>query len=88
MKYNHCCVDNMPRGFLDFAQTVLSRSGGEIFVNFYSPFKGKIGGAEVEISGGYPIDDSAEVKIRVEKRDESFLLLRRGAARTLVDGQC
>ena len=87
MKYNHCCVDNMPRGFLDFAQTALSRSGGEIFVNFYSPFKGKIGGAEVEISGGYPIADFAEVKIRAEKPTKVSFRIPSWSARTFVDGK-
>ena len=56
-------------------------------MNFYSPFKGKIGGAEVEISGGYPIGDSAEVKIRVEKPTRVSFRIPSWSARTLVDGK-
>ena len=64
LNYNHCCVDNMPRAFLDFARTSLAKSGGELFVNFYSPYKGKVGNVEVEVLGNYPVSDTAEVKIK------------------------
>lgn len=69
MKYHHCCVDNMPRTFVDFAQTVLSRGeDGCLSVNLYSDAKGACGDDAVEISGGYPFGDIVTVRVSAERR--------------------
>ena len=64
MKYHQCCIDNMPRTFVDFAQTVVSRGAdGALSVNLYSDANGTCGDDAVEISGGYPFGDVVTVRV-------------------------
>ena len=57
MKHSHCCVNNMPRGFLNFAETQIMTDGSSLYVNLYTDFEGsiKIGknNVDVKISGDY-----------------------------------
>ena len=64
MKYHQCCIDNMPRTFVDFADTVVTRAAdGALSVNLYSDAKGTCGDDKVEIAGGYPFADTVTVKV-------------------------
>lgn len=66
MKHQHCCVNNLPRGFLDVAQTILARDAeGTLNVALYHDSVSRIGTDTVTVSGNYPIGDL--VKVRVEK---------------------
>lgn len=68
MKYHQCCPDNMLRTFYDWASTVVGKTtDGIVTVNLYSDATVKIGGAEIEIAGGYPITDTFRVKARMDK---------------------
>ena len=87
LNYNHCCVDNMPRAFLDFARTSLAKSGGELFVNFYSPYKGKVGNVEVEVLGNYPVSDTAEVKIKSPEEVAVNFRVPSWSKKTLINGK-
>ncbi|QYY37464.1 beta-L-arabinofuranosidase domain-containing protein [Ruficoccus sp. ZRK36] len=58
MKHNHCCVDNMPRGFLNFAQMATTVNDNGVSVNFYSPFESELelpsgGSIKLCVSGDY-----------------------------------
>lgn len=67
LKYNHCCVNNMPRGLLNAAQSALFNDGNELTVALYHPFSAemKIGEttAKVEISGDYFKESKADICI-------------------------
>lgn len=68
MNYHQCCIDNMPRTFVDFADTVLSRGGdGALSVNLYTDAQGWEGADEVRITGGYPF--GREVCVTIVSRD-------------------
>lgn len=75
MKYHQCCVDNIPRGFVDFAETILTRTArGELSLNFYSPAHVSLDGLEVDLQGDWPI--STDVRIELKSSAAKVLRLR------------
>ena len=52
-KYQHCCINNAPRGFVNAAETVVTKSGSDYYVNSYIPVTVAHGGALLRISSGY-----------------------------------
>lgn len=68
MKYSHCCVDNMPRCFMDIAQTLVTRdAAGTLYVNWYSDSSASLDGATVKVTGNYPVSDKVSVTVSVDK---------------------
>ena len=68
MKHHQCCVDNMPRTFVDWIATQLGRRrDGSIDVNFYSDAVSSLDGVTVSVSGGYPVADTATVRITADR---------------------
>lgn len=67
MTHNHCCVNNMPRGLLNFAESCVMSDSGTLYVNMYSDFDGRIKVGEntvsVKIEGDYPIEDKVKITI-------------------------
>ena len=64
MTLQHCCVNNMPRGFMDAAQSIVAKDReGVLYVALYHDAETKVAGDEVAISGGYPVKDDVTVKI-------------------------
>ena len=68
MKYHQCCIDNMPRTFIDWIATQLGRqSDGAIDINFYSDMTASLDGVKVAISGNYPVSDSVTVRVTADR---------------------
>ena len=66
MTLQHCCVNNMPRGFMDAAQTVAAKDAeGTLYVALYHDATVRLDGEEVEISGDYPV--KGEVLVRLHR---------------------
>lgn len=95
MRHSHCCVNNLPRGFMDFAETVLAKDGtGAYRVAFYTDAEAAMGDVKVAVSGNWPVDDVANVKvtapagtrIRFRKPAWSRTMVANGAAVTPADG--
>ena len=64
MRHHTCCVDNSPRAIYSFVENIAFERGGAIEVNHYLPAKTRLaGGAEVEISGNYPVSEEATVAV-------------------------
>ena len=62
--YNHCCVDNLPRTFVDIASVVVTRDRkGTYRVNFYQDATVELDGVRFEIAGNYPVDNVVTVKM-------------------------
>lgn len=57
MTYQHCCVNNMPRGFMNYAQAQLMKTDDALLLNFYTPYHAKIelpeGSIALRITGDY-----------------------------------
>ncbi len=65
LKYQHCCINNMPRGFMDVAQTfVTADRAGNLRVNLYSDCDVTIDNARVEIRGNFPVDNVVTVSVK------------------------
>lgn len=61
--YNHCCVNNVPRTWMDMAEgTVTVDRSGVFHVNFYQDAKVTLDGVTFEISGNYPASNTVRVK--------------------------
>ena len=73
MKYNHCCVNNVPRGLVNAAESCLmSSADGELVLNQYVPFEAEtvlpsVGRVKVTVSGEYMTEGIAHVKAKCEK---------------------
>ena len=64
LRYQHCCINNMPRGFMDVAQTfVTADHAGNLQVNLYSDCDVTIAGAKVTIRGNFPVDNKVTVMV-------------------------
>lgn len=84
---NHCCVDNIPRGFLDMAQAIAQKSrDGTIRVNLYFPCKVELDGAKIEISDGYLQTGVVRVKINSKTPQTVAFRIPRWSKKTLLDG--
>lgn len=53
LKYNHCCVNNLPRGILNVAEMIATGKGEDIYINLYTPSTVRIGENKIVISDGY-----------------------------------
>lgn len=64
MTLQHCCVNNMPRGFMDAACTILARDvDGALQVGLYHDGEASVGGDAVKIAGNYPVSDTVTVTV-------------------------
>ena len=71
LKYQHCCVNNLPRGLMDVAQTfVTADREGNLQVNLYSDVDVTIAGAKVSIRGNFPVDSKVTVTVVGLKPDQ------------------
>ncbi len=87
MEHSHCCVNNMPRGFMDVAQTLVScSSDGAVCINWYSDASARMDGVSVHVTGNYPVGE--DVRVTVESPEPRTLRFRIPAwsARSTVDG--
>ncbi len=67
MKYSHCCVNNMPRGLLNAAESALFSDKEGLIIALYHPFEAKIKigetKAKVKATGDYLADSSANISV-------------------------
>ncbi len=63
LPHNHCCVNNMPRGFMNAAAMAVTYDNSGIFINLYFPFEATVPHGKVKISGNYPAQCGAIVDI-------------------------
>ena len=68
MQYQHCCVNNMPRGFVRFAECAVMRSEDCIYINMFEKLTAKIntpsGTCEIEVSDGYFVGGRFTVNVK------------------------
>ena len=81
MKHNHCCVNNIPRGFLQFAELAATIRGNAVSVNFFSPFEAATalpdgGRVKFAVSGNYPADGPVRIAWEAEPSGPALLRVR------------
>jgi len=81
MKHNHCCVNNLPRGFINYVQMAVTAHGDEVSVNLYSPFEaelsiGERGTIKLDIDGEYLRNGEATIRWIAEVDEPVNLRMR------------
>ena len=88
MRHSHCCVNNLPRGFMDVAETTLAKDrDGAYRLAFYTDAKAKMDGLEVEIVGNWPVGDVAHVKVAAARPVTMRFRIPAWSKTTSVDGK-
>ena len=66
--YNHCCVNNVPRTWVDMAEAAITvDESGCYHVNFYTDIEAVVDGVAFSVTGNYPIGDEVVVKVKSDK---------------------
>ena len=67
MVHNHCCVNNMPRGYMNMVESQFMSSDDALYINLYTEAEARIyvGGKDVRVSvsGDYLADSSAKIHL-------------------------
>ncbi len=76
---NHCCVNNIPRGFMNMVQTALTLDGNAVSVNLFTELEADIdledgGKIKLSISGNYLA--AGEVRIAYEAMPQGEINLK------------
>ena len=87
MQHSHCCVNNMPRGFLNAAESFVMEDADGLVINLYSAFTARSAFADVKISGSYLRDGRATVEIDAKRDFTLRLRLPDWSAHTTLDGK-
>ena len=62
--YSQCCLNNVPRSFMDFASTIVTIDREGIFhVNQYQDATATLDGVKFTIRGGYPVEGKVTVTV-------------------------
>ena len=64
---NHCCVNNMPRGIMNFIESCVMTDGKSVLINLYNATDARIetenGTVDIRISGEYLSDCKAKIEL-------------------------
>ena len=64
MAHQNCCVNNLPRTFMDIASSVVTRDASGVYhVNFYADATAELDGVRFEISGNYPVGSTVRIAV-------------------------
>ena len=63
-KYQHCCVNNDARGFVNAAEMIVTESDGGYYINSYVPATVHLGEAVFRISSGYTDRGVSAITVR------------------------
>jgi len=71
--YSQCCVNNLPRTYMDVASSVVTADAkGGYRVNLYQDATVRLDGVTFEIRGNYPVDSRVTVKVSDPKAKVTF----------------
>lgn len=87
MRYSHCCVNNMPRGFLNSAEAFVMEDKNGLYVNLYSDCTAKTSLGTVTISGDYLGTGAVVVKVDHVPDTTIYLRIPAWSHRTVVNGE-
>jgi hypothetical protein len=73
-KYQHCCLNNVPRGFVNAGESAVMSADNGYYVNLYAPARIHIGDASFRISSGYADRGIVTITVRGAKSGEKLYL--------------
>lgn len=86
MRYSHCCVNNIPRGFINAAQSCVCVGNDSLIINLYTDFKANSEFADVSIGGTYLRDGKVQICIDAKKDFILKLRIPEWSGHTLLNG--
>lgn len=88
MKYSHCCVNNMPRGFVNAAETfVMLDADGRIYLNLYSEFDCETDVGRISLRGGYLTTGRVSAVFDLTRGTDVYLRIPRHCRAAYVNGE-
>ena len=84
MKYNHCCVNNMPRTFESTAKMITATNEDGIFINLYIPSETTLDDASIKIGEGYTQYCSTKIEIDAKKPTKIHLRIPSWSLETTI----
>ena len=80
-EYNHCCTNNMPRGFVNFAQYISTSTESAVYINFFSPASVCVHptseeNVKITVGGTYLENCSAQIELDAKISEPKKLMLR------------
>jgi len=71
-KYQHCCVNNLHRGFINVAECFVMHSDKDVYINLLTEYCGSLdtsmGKVDVEISGRLFEDGVSHISVKTQKQ--------------------
>lgn len=67
MHHNHCCVNNIPRGFMNLAEMAACKTEEGVSVHFYTDFELETEELSLRISGDYLASGKVHLQCRAER---------------------
>lgn len=86
MKYSHCCVNNMPRGYINACQAFVMTGNDGVYVNLYTPFEAALPQGSVRIGGAYLEEGRVELTLSLAQETTLHLRVPEWSRKTWVDG--
>lgn len=87
-KYQHCCVNNLHRGFINAAECFVMYSDSAVYVNLFTDYKGSLdtpmGRVDVEIGGRVFETGVSEITFTAEKQTNVKIRIPSWSRETLV----
>jgi len=80
-EHNHCCVDNMPRGYMNAAEAAVMGFEGGIYVNLFTEHRAAVtmpdgNRVQITITGDYARESRAAIAVEGVKTDGYVLRIR------------
>ena len=84
-KYQHCCVNNMPRGFCNAAEAAVMHSSDGYYINSYIPTQVQFGNTVIWVKDGYIDSGAVTIHIRgMETGKRLFLRIPEWSKETTI----
>ena len=87
MQHNHCCVTNIPRGFINAAECYVLQKADGLVINHYTDFTAKTRFGVVLIGGSYLRDGKVTVTVLADKALSLSLRIPAFSDHTILNGK-
>lgn len=86
LKYNHCCVNNIPRGMLNAAEMIAVSKGEDIYINLYTPCDISFANAKINIGEGYIQNQKLSIKVLANNETNIYLRIPSWSNISVING--
>ena len=73
-KYQHCCLNNVPRGFVNAAESAVTADAEGYYINMYMPVRVRFGKTSFRVSDGYTASGRVSITVRGAKAGDKLRL--------------